>query len=200
MCKLIRCKNCEDIVRLVHTKWRKCECGQSGGQYNDDLLSATVGGNCEVIGIRNDFFQSKPFSKKRDEDGKNGIIQGEYEGDTQIHRIKSADGPKLKTEIKEIDDETNEITFIDRRKYTINLKGNKSPKTIKLPINKNGPSFKKDELKETIKNSIRKIINEELSIKKGDKLMATKTIPGSRTAGKIYTVLGTHNTPYNREE
>jgi hypothetical protein len=45
MCKLIRCKKCEDIVRLVHTKWRKCECGKSGGQYNDDMISATVGGD-----------------------------------------------------------------------------------------------------------------------------------------------------------
>ena len=51
-----------------------------------------------------------------------------------------------------------------------------------------------------MRNLIRQILSEELSVKKGDKLMATKTIPGSRTAGKIYTVLGTHNTPYNREE
>ena len=157
MCKLIRCKECEDIVRLVHTKWRKCECGKSGGQYNDDLMSATVGGDCEVIGLRNDYFIAKPFSKEREKKDDKGplsqIIQGEYNGDVQIHRIESGDGPKLKMEIEQIDDDNNKITFTDDRKYTLNLKGNKSPKTIEVPINKNGPSFKgvkkqKDSIKE----------------------------------------------------
>lgn len=158
MCKLIRCKKCEDIVRLVHTKWRKCECGNSGGQYNDDLMSATVGGDCEVIGLRNDFFAAKPFSKKRNEDGLNNIIQGEYEGDVQIHRIESGDGPKLKIKIEKLDDENNKITFTDDRKYTINLKGDKSPKTVEVPINKNGPSFKGvKKQKESIKEHLRKL-------------------------------------------
>lgn len=136
--KLIRCKKCNDVVRLIHTEWRQCYCGKSGGQYNDDLLSATVGGICEVIGIRNDFFV--PNIKKRI--GKEGIIQGEYKGDLQIHRIISGKGPKLKMDIKKTSKDTNEITFKDRRKYIINLKGNKSPKTIQLPYNKI-PSFKK---------------------------------------------------------
>ncbi len=158
MCKLIRCKKCEDIVRLVHTKWRKCECGKSGGQYNDDLMSATVGGDCEVIGLRNDYFAAKPFSKKRGEDGLGHIIQGEYGGDVQIHRIESGDGPKLKMEIEQIDDENNKITFTDDRKYTINLKGNKSPKTVEVPINKNGPSFKPvKKQKESIKEHLQKL-------------------------------------------
>ena len=116
MCKLIRCKKCEDIVRLVHTKWRKCECGESGGQYNDDMISATVGGDCEVIGIRNDNFAAKQFSKERSDEGDlNNIIQGEYDGDVQIHRIKSGDGPKLKMEIEAINKTNNKITFTDDR-------------------------------------------------------------------------------------
>ncbi len=161
MCKLIRCKKCEDIVRLVHTKWRKCECGESGGQYNDDLMSATVGGDCEVIGLRNDYFALKPFSKGRDKEGLGNIIQGEYEGDVQIHRIKSGDGPKLKMKIEKLDDENNKITFTDDRVYTINLKGEKSPKTIEIPINQNGPSFKdvkKDDSKKSIKEHLRRLL------------------------------------------
>jgi hypothetical protein len=161
MCKLIRCKKCEDIVRLVHTKWRKCECGKSGGQYNDDMISATVGGDCEVIGIRNDYFAAKQFSKERSDDGDlNNIIQGEYDGDVQIHRIKSGDGPKLKMEIEKIDEDNNKITFTDDRKYTINVKGDKSPKTIEVPINKNGPSFKdtKKDSKKSIKEHLRKLL------------------------------------------
>ena len=158
MCKLIRCKECEDIVRLVHTKWRKCECGKSGGQYNDDLMSATIGGDCEVIGLRNDYFALKPFSKERGKNNLGGIIQGEYEGDVQIHRIESGDGPKLKMKIEKLDDENNKITFTDDREYTINLKGDKSPKTVEVPINKNGPSFKGvKKQKESIKEHLRKL-------------------------------------------
>jgi hypothetical protein len=159
--KLIRCLKCDDVVRLVHTKWRKCECGESGGQYNDDLMSATVGGNCEVIGLRNDYFAKKPGSKKRDDDGLNVIIQGEYDGDVQIHRIKSGDGPKLKMKIEKLNGENNLITFTDDRDYEINVKGkDKSPKTIEIPINKSGPSFKPKKIKEgvDIKNMFKKHI------------------------------------------
>ena len=153
--KLILCKSCLDVVRLVHTKWRKCECGEAGGQYNDDLLSATVGGNCEVIGIRNDWVSAG--KQKRNEAKLNNIIQGEYLGDVQIYRIISPDGPKLNIEIKKLDNNFNEITFKDRRKYTINVKGsNKSPKTIKVPINKKGPSFK---IVKTLKEQIKKMLN-----------------------------------------
>jgi hypothetical protein len=164
--KLIRCKNCDDVVRLVHTKWRKCDCGKSGGQYNDELLSATVGGDCEVIGIRNDFFSAKPFSKERskvdDKGARNNIIQGEYEGDVQIHRIESADGPKLKMKTEKIDDDTLKVTFTDDRKYTINLKGNKSPKTIELPAN-DSPSFKdKKKINENIEY-LKKLVNKKMS-------------------------------------
>jgi hypothetical protein len=165
--KLIRCNNCEDVIRLTHTKWRKCECGNSGGQYNDDLMSATVGGDCEVIGLRNDYFAAKPFSKERDKKDDKGqlshIIQGEYDGDVQIHRIESPKGPKLKMTIEKLNDDNNLITFTDDRKYTINIKGNKSPKTIEIPINHNGPSFKgikksdKEKLKESIITKLRNI-------------------------------------------
>jgi len=122
-------------------------------------MSATVGGDCEVIGIRNDYFAAKQFSKERSDEGDlNNIIQGEYDGDVQIHRIESGDGPKLKMKIEKIDEDNNKITFTDDRKYTINLKGGKSPKTIEVPINKNGPSFKGvKKQKESIKEHLRKL-------------------------------------------
>ncbi len=162
--KLIRCEECGDVVRIVHTKWRKCDCGKSGGQYNDDMISATVGGTCEVIGLRNDFFTEKQFSKKRGEDGKNIIIQGEYLGDNQIHRVKSGNGPKLKMEITENGDGTHDITFTDSRKYTINLKGNKSPKTLKGVPSNDEPSFKdKKTKKESINNTDLNLILENFN-------------------------------------
>jgi hypothetical protein len=137
--KLIRCKSCNDIVRLVHTKWRQCACKKSGGQYNDDNISATVGGDCEVLGIRNDWVDGS--KKDREKKELNNITQGEYLGDVQIHRIKSGKGPKLKIDIEEVDDDTNKLTFKDRRKYTVNVKGDKSPDTLEVPSNKL-PSFK----------------------------------------------------------
>lgn len=140
--KLIRCRNCEDIVRLIHTKWRRCECGSSGGQYNIDLLSATVGGDCEVIGIRNDFFHYDPFSKSRIEFDRNHIIQGEYFGDVQIHRIESGDDPRLKMKVVRLNSTDNELFFNDKRKFIINIDGDKTPKSITVPYNEDGPSFK----------------------------------------------------------
>lgn len=101
-------------------------------------MSATVGGNCEVIGIRNDFFESK--IEDRVKDGRNQIIQGEYLGDVQIHRIISPDGPALKM-ITETSGENIKITFFDDRKYSINLSGETSPKSILIPFS-NQPSFK----------------------------------------------------------
>jgi len=137
--KLIRCKSCNDIVRLVQTKWRQCACKESGGQYNDDNISATVGGDCEVIGIRNDWVDGS--KKDRQDKELNTIAQGEYLGDVQIHRIESGKGPRLKMDIEEIDNETNKVTFKDRRKYEVNVKGDKSPDTLEIPSNKK-PSFK----------------------------------------------------------
>jgi len=167
--KLVRCKQCDDVVRLVHTEWRKCDCGKSGGQYNDDLITATVGGDCEVIGIRNDFFAAKQFSKERekkdDKGQKNIIIQGEYKGDNQIHRIKSSDGPKLKIDVERLDDNTIELTFVDDRKYTMNLEGNKSPKTVEIEVDKNHkPSFKDKKTKKENEINFKKIITEKLKM------------------------------------
>ncbi len=146
--KLIRCKECNDVVRLVHIEWRKCDCGESGGQYNDDLLSATVGGNCEVIGIRNDFFEKS--REDRVSEHIDSIIQGEYNGDLQINRIESSNGPKLKMEIKKLGDNVK-ITFIDDRKYSMNLAGNKMPRTIEIPYN-DTPSFKDISIRNKLKN------------------------------------------------
>jgi len=137
--KLIRCKHCNDVVRLIHTRWRICECGRSGGQYNEDLITATVGGNCEVFGISNLFFDedfNKLNEKEKVEYRKSinhhwcEIWFGEMEGDVQIHRIKSPKGPRLKMKVEWAGKTKTKSTFLDKRKYSINLKDNKNPKFI----------------------------------------------------------------------
>lgn len=92
--KLIRCTWCGDVVNLCKEEWRKCMCKASGGQYKADNQNAVVGGKCEVIGIRNDFFEYEPHTIEREKEERNIILQGEYEGDTQITRIKSSRKPR----------------------------------------------------------------------------------------------------------
>ena len=92
--KLIRCLWCGDVVNLCKEQWRKCACKASGGQYKSDNQHAVVGGKCEVIAIRNDFFEHAPHSKEREQEGRNIVLQGEYEGDTQITRLKSSRKPR----------------------------------------------------------------------------------------------------------
>jgi len=96
--KLIRCRWCGDVVCLYKEEWRKCLCKASGGQYNEDNQTVTVGGKCEVIGIRNDYFDYEPFTEERNREGRNVIIQGEYEGDKEVKRVKSSRKPRKKRE------------------------------------------------------------------------------------------------------
>jgi hypothetical protein len=103
--KLIFCPACTDVFRLVPDVWRKCMCGASGGQYNRDNMTATVGGNARVFGVGNPFFNELyvflPFDAKREVRHKmygqtdTDAWWGEYPGDKQIFRIHSADGPRL---------------------------------------------------------------------------------------------------------
>lgn len=169
--KLIRCKKCEDVVRLIESKWRTCECGSSGGQYNIDSITATVGGDCEIIGLSNLFFDEKyrKLSEEEKEEYKKEIEHhpcevwfGELEGDKQIHRIKSPKGPRLNIEIEYIG-KACVINFKDKRDYELNIKGNKKPKKIIIPDAIVNPKDKKEKLKEHIeKLQIINLIKEEL--------------------------------------
>lgn len=139
--KLIHCKKCHDVVRLIDTEWRTCDCKKSGGQYNEDLMTATVGGNCDIVGISNLFFKEsskklifnekelRKYTKKLNHPPF-FIWYGEMKGDNQIHRIKSPSGPRLKMKVEQIDSTHTKSTFLDRRNYSINVKGNKKPKFI----------------------------------------------------------------------
>ena len=155
--KLIYCNNCGDVVRLIHLKWRKCACGQSGGQYNEDLITATVGGNCRIFGIPNPFFDEvfqyltdKGKQWYRDKNGPYGSTDawyGETPGDKQIFRIDSANGPKLKLKIKKISNSINRIYILDKRNYIIDGDKSEYIETERVVI----PSFKLKKMKEMYK-------------------------------------------------
>jgi hypothetical protein len=50
--KLIICKKCTDIVRLIQHKVKYCDCGESSGQYINNI-EAWYKGNCIPLGFAN---------------------------------------------------------------------------------------------------------------------------------------------------
>jgi hypothetical protein len=102
--KLLFCDHCGDVVAIRMCEWRKCMCGHLGGQYNEDSVTATIGGVGRVFGIANPFFELKFITMTADEKfamrhtagyGSQDCWWGDYKGDTQLLRIKSPAGPRL---------------------------------------------------------------------------------------------------------
>lgn len=52
--KLILCPHCSDLFRLTHT-YKTCECGESAGNYVDDLYAVTYG-KAIPVGFANSSF------------------------------------------------------------------------------------------------------------------------------------------------
>ena len=99
--KLLFCSDCHDVHELITNVWRKCLCGKSGGQYNRDGMTATIGGRARVFGVGNTFFNE--LYPLLGPDGKKTVREkyfgqetdawwGEYPGDQQIFRVRLADG------------------------------------------------------------------------------------------------------------
>lgn len=172
--KLIRCKSCNDVVRLIERKWRMCECGKGGGQYNKDMVTATVGGDCDVVGISNLFFDDKyrKMSEKEKTEHKKEIDHspceiwygGGYE-DEQIFKIKSPKGPRLNADVEWINGDSK-LTFKDKRDF--NGASKKNPKFIITKDNpKPNPSFKdpmnpKSQTKKSTLNELRLFIRQTI--------------------------------------
>ena len=53
--KLLFCPCCQDVKKLLERKRRVCICGESWGQYTDDL-NAVLGGKALPLGIDNNSF------------------------------------------------------------------------------------------------------------------------------------------------
>ena len=51
--KLLLCKECQDIVRLIREEKRVCKCGKVGGKYTDDLNAVYFGEMAVPIGFAN---------------------------------------------------------------------------------------------------------------------------------------------------
>jgi len=160
--KLLFCPICHDALGLLGQEWRKCICGASGGQYNRDQMTATVGGLARVFGVGNPFFSElypyttpetrREMRKKYYGQPDTDAWWGEYPGDLQIFRIQSPDGPRLKIIIEHlgISEKTrqawepgqNRVIIVDKRPFTID---SKVLKEVIVPAN-----FK-PELRQTLK-------------------------------------------------
>lgn len=154
--KLIHCKKCHDVVRLIHTKWRMCECKSTGGQYNADLMSATIGGGADVIGIPNPFFDEinkylieenggKQFYRDKHGWGTQDIWYGGGKGDKQVCHIASPKGPRLSMRIEIVDENHTKSIINDKRDYKID---GERPEFIIIE-NQMHPSFKQPKSKKS---------------------------------------------------
>lgn len=141
--KLLFCPDCHDVHGLIMQEWRMCLCGASGGQYNRDGMTATLGGKARVFGVGNPFFNELyPFL---DVEGKRKMRAqfygqpdtdawwGEYEGDQQIFRIVDAKGPRLKVKVGWTGGPTMDVAVVDKRQYW--LDGKKDVVYVTVPKN-----------------------------------------------------------------
>lgn len=124
--KFIYCPVCGDAVLLTNLSWRACECGSSGGQYNPDNTTCTVGGVAKVFAVANPFFEPL-FPLLNDEQklklaARHGYGSSEAwwspDGDRQVFRIADAAGPRLEMEVR-TDGQVNHLTITDSRDYTV---------------------------------------------------------------------------------
>lgn len=145
--KLLYCPVCADVVRLIVTRWRMCECKLSGGQYNQDGMTATLGGYARVFGVANPFFNElwndldemqRMNVRKRNNYGPGDCWWGEFAGDVQIIRVTEASGPRIKMRIHS-QGNSNRIVILDKRSYSIDKKERLAE--IVVPANPS-PSFK----------------------------------------------------------
>lgn len=51
--KLILCKKCQDVVRLIQEEERTCKCGSCSGKYEDDLHAYYKGEHAVPMGFAN---------------------------------------------------------------------------------------------------------------------------------------------------
>lgn len=146
--KLIYCDLCGDVTRLVEHRWRTCECGECGGQYNKDKMTATIGGAyVRVFGIANTFFDhlwlflddaGRRAVKDAYKFGPENCWWGMFKGDIQIFKINSGEGPRLKVKIVKLDKHTNKVIITDKRDFTVD---NQKIKEVVVPSNP-VPSYK----------------------------------------------------------
>lgn len=70
--KLLLCKECQDVVRLIQEK-RVCKCGKVGGKYIDDLNAVYFGEMAIPIGFANSTLVQAVHNQPKNGMGENFI-------------------------------------------------------------------------------------------------------------------------------
>lgn len=141
--KLLFCPICHDVLGLLDNHWRTCVCKCSGGQYNADGMTATIGGMGKVFGVGNPFFNELyPFLNN---EGKKAMRQkfygqpdtdcwwGDYAGERQIFHIQEAAGPRVKVRVVVESAVMNRVIITDKR--VVYIDGVQSRKEVLVPSN-----------------------------------------------------------------
>lgn len=51
--KLVLCKSCQDVIRLIQSEVRTCKCGNAGGKYLNELDAVYFGEFAIPLGFQN---------------------------------------------------------------------------------------------------------------------------------------------------
>jgi hypothetical protein len=123
--KLIFCPDCHYVFNLITQRWLLCGCGHSGGQYNRDKVTATIGGKATVFGIGNPFFahdwqalSEAQREVRRVASGYSGrdCWWGDFPGDVQIFRVEDPHGPRARIKMYYDRDTLGyRISIVDKR-------------------------------------------------------------------------------------
>jgi hypothetical protein len=66
--KLLFCKSCQDVIRLIDTE-RSCRCGSTRGRYVNETLAVYSGADAVPIGFANRSFARAVRSQPRSGNG-----------------------------------------------------------------------------------------------------------------------------------
>lgn len=69
--KLLLCKKCQDIIRLIQDEKRVCQCGKVGGKYIDDLNAVYFGDMAVPLGFANNTLVNAVHNQPKDGMGEN---------------------------------------------------------------------------------------------------------------------------------
>jgi hypothetical protein len=140
--KLLWCDMCYSVIQINPLVWSKCRCGKVGGQYNEDEVTATIGGDGRVFGIANPFFFPE-WIHKSDEDRTefrnkyypegqgSDCWWGNYKGDVQLFWIKAPEGPRIEVQSKLLSRIRKvEVRVLDKRSVKI---AGYSMKKVRIP-------------------------------------------------------------------
>lgn len=89
--KLLFCKNCQDVIRLVQEEVRTCRCGKVSGKYINDLDAIYSGKEAVPLGFSNHSFANAIRNQPEKNWGKEFtafVIQKKCDTFVKVRKVK----------------------------------------------------------------------------------------------------------------